>query len=174
MSLLSSPSVQIWSGVLFSAYWATFSKYPMKHACCHGHWMFSRGKHLHRFHVRAEGHHQHPLCQLHAGFTHEWVSVKMQFCSIHSSPYTPTGHLLHQMHAGISQPDRLTRWTVQTIRLSADMQNRFKKMGLEETSNSAALNFVVQDTPSCCLFCTMSVQTHRLWCFYVWDECSLF
>lgn len=134
----------------------------------------SAEENIHRFHVRAEGHHQHPLCQLHAGFTHEWVSVKMQFCSIHSSPYTPTGHLLHQMHAGISQPDRLTRWTVQTIRLSADMQNRFKKMGLEETSNSAALNFAVQDTQSCCLICTMSVQTHRLWCFYVWDECSLF
>lgn len=142
--------------------------YPMKNARCHDHRMISRGKHLHPFRAKAEGHRQHPLCQLHTGFTpppHVWVSV--QFCSIHSSPHTPTGHLLHQMHAGISQPDRLNRWSAQTVCLyAANMPNRFKIWVWRklQTLQIAILFYKAQQilTKSYCLFsycvCTDSNQ----------------
>lgn len=60
---------------------------------------------------------------------------------------TPTGHLLHQIHAGTSQADRMNRWSAQTVRLYVHLpscQNRLKMWGLEEASHSAKGNFFLR------------------------------
>lgn len=96
-----------------------------------------RRKSSHPLSVKAEGHlHHHPLCLFHTGFTplpHVWgvyvcTTQFFFFCSIHSTVFfwaearfpsslRPLATCCTECSLGSLRPDRLNRWSAQTVRL---------------------------------------------------------
>ena len=125
-------------------YCARTNMFPIKQACspefgtcCHDN---SQGKYLHPL-CGSRGTSSAPfVCDL-LHFTHGRVgdcvcthffvpfTPQCLFLAVSCSS-TPTRHLVHQMHAGISQLDRLNRWSAFSICVSAKQAEMGLKYGM--------------------------------------------
>lgn len=113
--------VQLWCSVIFTVYWARFNMYPVLVFCgvvpvaMATEWS-------------AEGNISILSCESWGTSSVPFVShshriycttLRVGVYKILPPPFTlaptPTDHLLHRMHAGISRPDRLNRWSAQTV-----------------------------------------------------------